>query len=105
MLRKEGWPYCKIEGNKRDGDANGIHIVTFHSIKGLEFKHVFLVDVNSRTAPLIPSGVRQIQHTDPEYFEAHLRSERSLMYVAASRAMQKLSITGIGEASSYLQIG
>lgn len=105
MLRKEKWPYCKIEGNRREGDANGIHIVTFHSIKGLEFKHVFLVDVNSRTAPLIPTSVRQIQNTDPEYFEAHLRSERSLVYVAASRAMQQLSISGIGEATSYLQVG
>ncbi|MDA8695407.1 AAA family ATPase [Flavobacteriales bacterium] len=105
QLHATGWPYCKIEGSKRTGDAKGIHIVTFHSIKGLEFKHVFLVDVNSRTAPLIPSALRQVQHTDTEYYEAHLRSERSLVYVAASRAMQKLYITGIGEPTTYLEIG
>lgn len=105
LFRNKEWLYCRIEKSKRDGDSSGIHLVTFHSIKGLEFKHVFLMDVNARTAPLIPPEIRHIQHTDSELYEAHLRSERSLMYVAASRAMQKLAITGVGEPSPYLEIG
>ena len=62
-------------------------------------------DLKHSHAPLIPPEIRHIQHTDSELYEAHLRSERSLMYVAASRAMQKLAITGVGEPSPYLEIG
>jgi mRNA-degrading endonuclease RelE of RelBE toxin-antitoxin system len=36
------------------GTTTSVNLLTLHKIKGLEFKHVFLVDVNSRSTPKLP---------------------------------------------------
>ena len=40
-LHKSKTPYFESHENKVEGERNGIRLVTFHSIKGLEFKYVF----------------------------------------------------------------
>lgn len=57
----------------------GIHVLTMHASKGLEFQHVYLPDLNEGMIP--PKGVvdaRQIEE------------ERRLLYVAVTRAREKL---------------
>ncbi|UBZ06993.1 AAA family ATPase [Salegentibacter mishustinae] len=100
-LHNAGISYCEFQGGKKIGDAEGIPLLTFHNIKGLEFKQVFLVDVNERTCPFQPPGFEY--YTDEEK-ESHLRSERSLVYVAISRAIQNVEISGVGNKSEMINI-
>lgn len=77
----------------------GVRIATFHGLKGLEFKHVFLVDVNDRTFPRLPFDYTSLSEIEKLQI---LKTEKSLFYVAASRAIQQLSISGVGLKSSLL---
>ncbi len=57
----------------------GIHVLTMHASKGLEFQHVYLPDLNEGMIP--PKGV-----VDTKQIE----EERRLLYVAVTRAREKL---------------
>ena len=83
------------------GEATGIRLSTFHRLKGLEFKAVFLADVNERTCPFFPAELRGLEG---EEREEHLQSERSLLYVAITRAIQQVILTGTGTPTSILTL-
>jgi mRNA-degrading endonuclease RelE of RelBE toxin-antitoxin system len=83
------------------GDKKGIHLSTLNSLKGLEYKVVFLADVNKQTAPLEVPGFSEM---DDEQKNAHLNSERSMLYVAITRAISHLFITGTGLKSDLIGI-
>lgn len=72
---------------------DGIRLSTFHNLKGLEFKVVFLADVSQGTWPLRPSGYNSWTTEDQK---AHLKRERSLLYVAMTRAVLEVFLTGRG---------
>ncbi|MBQ2936924.1 MAG: ATP-dependent helicase [Lachnospiraceae bacterium] len=59
----------------------GLSVITMHGAKGLEFKHVFLPDVNEG---VIPS--KQCKTNED------IEEERRLLYVAVTRAKETLSI-------------
>lgn len=80
-------------------DINGIVLSTFHGLKGLEFKAVILSDVNNRTSPLY---IRKMDNMEQVEKEEYLNSEKSLMYVAITRAVSILKITGTGIKSSLV---
>ncbi len=82
-------------------DSGGIVLSTFHGLKGLEFKVVFLADVNNRTCPLYYSGYNELDADSKLQYE---NSEKSLVYVAMTRAISKLLITGIGVKSALISI-
>ena len=82
-------------------DSGGIVLSTFHGLKGLEFKVVFLADVNNRTCPLYFSGFNELENSEKIEYE---NSEKSLVYVAMTRAISKLIITGIGVKSDLIGI-
>ena len=73
-------------------------VMTMHRAKGLEFRKVLLFDV-SRNA--IPRPLRDQQYSDADGNDALLR-ERSLLYVAATRARDQLAISWSGEASPLI---
>lgn len=73
-------------------------VMTMHRAKGLEFRKVLLFDV-SRNA--IPRSLRDQQYSDADRDDALLR-ERSLLYVAATRARDHLAISWSGEASPLI---
>ena len=98
-LHQNNLPYYDL--TSQSGSVEGIHLSTFHSLKGLEFKVVIMADVNYRTAPFLPQSFKQF---DPNHQEEHLLSERALIYVAVTRATQKVDITGTGTKSGILQI-
>lgn len=67
--------------NKQNEDA--ITLMTIHSSKGLEFKHVYVVGLEEELFPsMMMSGSRE-----------DLEEERRLFYVAVTRAQQKLSFS------------
>ncbi len=85
----------------KTGDPTGINLSTFHSLKGLEFKAVFLNNVYTITAPLVLGNWHDM--TEEEKNE-HLLHEKSLLYVAMTRAISYLSITGFGAKSELINI-
>lgn len=90
--------FLSDEIKKRDiiEDCNnrdyGVRCFTFHSAKGLEADEVYIVDAN---ADIIPSKV-QIQKLEKARctidIAREVRNERSLVYVACTRAKEKLVI-------------
>ncbi|MDE5663369.1 MAG: AAA family ATPase [Muribaculaceae bacterium] len=96
-LHEQGIPYRNINGT---GTKDGVVLSTLHRMKGLEFKVVIIADVNDRTFNYVP---QTIDHTDILAMRSLEQSRRSLMYVAITRAMQRVLITGIGTKPSSMQ--
>jgi DNA helicase II / ATP-dependent DNA helicase PcrA len=72
-------------------ERRGVHLLTLHGAKGLEFEAVFLPRVQERELP-----VRQAK-TDEQ-----LAEERRLLYVGMTRAKRHLAITWSGLPSRFL---
>lgn len=83
------------------GEGSGVHVLTMHSSKGMEFTHVVLARVSEGTLPA-PYGARGLTDEDREQL---LRRERSLLYVASSRARDQLVVTTGERPSSLLPEG
>lgn len=82
---KPGKP--RSEGEKApdaEAAADEIQLMTVHAAKGLEFKAVFIVGVEEGTFPVI----REFTNEAPNFDE-----ERRLMYVAMTRAKERLYIS------------
>ncbi len=100
ILHKLKIPYSD-NINPATTNYEGIVLSTFHSLKGLEFKAVLLCDVNNRTCPQYFSMLNQLDEVQKEEY---YKSERALMYVAVSRAIKILYITGTGVKSELISI-
>ena len=92
-LHRNGIPYRNLL-NESTGNPNGVNLSTFHNMKGLEFKVVVLTDVNRSTYPYKPYGFNEMDEVQKRN---HLMNQKALMYVAITRAVQKVLITGSGE--------
>lgn len=81
-----------------DSDQPGVQIMTMHSAKGMEFERAIIIGAGADELPAMwqIKGLPEAEQEDVE-----LR-ERSLLYVAATRARDELVITWTGEASKYL---
>ena len=73
---------------------NVLFLSTVHGSKGLEWDHVYLIDVNSTDFP----AIRNNQYFIDEINE--IEEERRLFYVACSRAKKNLTITYCSETIS-----
>ena len=73
-------------------------VMTMHRAKGLEFRKVLLFDVSKNA---IPRSLRDQQYSKADGDDALLR-ERSLLYVAATRARDQLAISWSGDASPLI---
>ena len=73
-------------------------VMTMHRATGLEFRKVLLFDVSKNA---IPRSLRDQQYSEADRDDALLR-ERSLLYVAATRARDQLAISWSGEASPLI---
>jgi DNA helicase II / ATP-dependent DNA helicase PcrA len=72
-------------------DTKGVHLLTYHGAKGLEFEAVFLPRLEERELP------SRLAKTD----EA-LAEERRLLYVGMTRAKRHLTLTWSGRPSRFL---
>ena len=91
-LHRNNIPYKNLM-NEGTGNDNGVNLSSFHNMKGLEFKVVILSDVNKKTFPNLPYGFEGLDEIEKKN---HLMNQKALMYVAITRAMQKVLITGSG---------
>lgn len=82
------------------GEASAAHpvVMTMHKAKGMEFSRVLLFDVSDGSIP----NKHALVGVAPEEMADALLRERSLLYVAASRARDELVVSWQGSASSLL---
>lgn len=80
-------------------DASRPQVLTMHRAKGLEFSRVILFDVSAQNVPMERWLAKEAA---PDREDALLR-ERSVLYVAASRARDQLAVTWVGEPSTLLE--
>lgn len=99
LFTKVGIRSYVIKRNKADDrNFDGLRVATMHRVKGLEFKYVFIVAVNSRILPL-PSAINK---TDAISELESITSEKCLLYVAMTRAQKGVYITSYGRKSEFL---
>jgi DNA helicase-2/ATP-dependent DNA helicase PcrA len=72
-------------------DRKGVHLLTLHGAKGLEFEAVFLPRVEERELP-----IRQAKKPH------EIDEERRLLYVGMTRAKRHLALTWSGKPSRFL---
>jgi superfamily I DNA/RNA helicase len=83
-----------------DGPIPGPYFGTMLGMKGLEFRAVAMVDVGAASVP--PSVAVADPSDDPVRHAHDLQRERCLLYVAATRAREELSVSWTGKPSKLL---
>ncbi|MEP7335921.1 MAG: 3'-5' exonuclease, partial [Actinomycetota bacterium] len=73
------------------GSAGGVHLLTYHRAKGLEFDAVFLPRLDSRELP-----------SKRAKSDGELAEERRLFYVGITRARRHLTLTWSAKPSRFL---
>lgn len=97
ILTEAGIPYYQIDQNSHDSTAQpGVRIATMHRVKGLEFDYVYVAGVNEGVMPL-----NILDSDDPTIIREHEQKERSLLYVAITRAKRFCAVTGFGNMSKF----
>lgn len=94
-LQKAGIPAQALNMNQEVPDfaANTVKLTTMHSIKGLEFKVIFLIDLNEQVIPH-PNSI-----AEPEL----LTEERKLLYVGMTRAKELLYMSSVRRPSRFVK--
>ncbi len=89
----------KISRNTKDNISNnGIRLATMHRVKGLDFDHVIIASMNTGVVPLVLSERSDEQQIEDE----KLLREKSIVFVAATRAKKSLLVTYYGDKSEIL---
>ncbi|MET9294318.1 UvrD-helicase domain-containing protein [Streptomyces sp. NPDC003077] len=78
----------------------GVHIGTMYRFKGLEYRCLIIAGVAEGLVPR--ASVDAWEHSDPSRHQRELHRARSLLFVAATRARDALTITWHGEPSRFL---
>ena len=99
-LGQKGIKACRISRDKaEDRTTAGVRLATMHRVKGLEFDKVIIAAVNDGVVPE-PKAIKETM--DSAIQKADELKERSLLYVAATRAKKEVLITSFGKPSVYL---
>lgn len=95
-------PHHRLTTDTVAPDGNVV-IGTIHRVKGGEYRCVAIVDVSDGQIPLTSvDGAVTPEATDPIRHRQDMERERSLLYVAATRARDQLSVTWHGKPSPFL---
>jgi superfamily I DNA/RNA helicase len=97
LLQSLAIPHTVLDKNK-SAAGGGVRLATMHRVKGLEFPVMILAGMNSKTMPLRVASVEG----DPTSKAEHEDRERSLLFVAATRARDQLLVTSWGSPSPFL---
>lgn len=97
LLQSLAIGHTVLDKNK-NAAGGGVRLATVHRVKGLEFPVMILAGINSKTMPLRIASVE----CDPTSKAEHEDRERSLLFVAATRARDQLLVTSWGSPSPFL---
>lgn len=86
----------EIQANECDSNSKILKLATMHRVKGLEFKYVFVVSVNSN---VIPSYIKTNDEIENENND---KIEKCLLYVSVTRAQKKAYVLSYGKPSILL---
>ena len=79
------------EARSRDSEEDAVRVMTMHKAKGLEWKAVFLTDVNASVLPGRARGWKEMEE------------ERRVLYVGMTRARDLLMAGTTGKPSPFLE--
>jgi len=97
LLKTHGMAHTVLDKSKTIS-GGGIRLATMHRVKGLEFPVMILAGMNAKTMPLRVASVEG----DPTSKAEHEDRERSLLFVAATRARDVLLVTSWGTPSPFV---
>ena len=87
-----------LQGSSLSRDG-AVAVGIMHLAKGLEFRAVAVMACD---AEIIPSGERMVQIVENSDLEDAYNTERYLLYVACTRARDRLLVTGVSPGSEFL---
>lgn len=90
-----------LEANSPDESSEGVRLATMHRVKGLEFDRMLIVSANEDLVPLAAAVHDLGNEGGPE--RAAETAERALLYVAATRARNELTVLSFGSPSPFLR--
>jgi superfamily I DNA/RNA helicase len=101
QIQSLGLPTYRIKRDVAEQrEKPGLRLATMHRVKGLEFEHVIVVAANKGILPLeaaVDDAEDAVARRNAE------TGERSLLYVALTRARRSAAITGYGIVSPFLK--
>ncbi|MGU3650299.1 UvrD-helicase domain-containing protein [Mycolicibacterium sp. A43C] len=99
QLKAHGIPTVDLS-NSTAGELDAISIGTMHRMKGLEFRCVVVAGVSALQLPLA-NAITPIDEDELTH-EHGIERERSLLFVACTRAREELLVTWNGDPSPFL---
>lgn len=99
-LGRRGIMGTKITGDGARG-AEGVHVGTMYRFKGLEYRCMIIAGVSEGLVPR--AAVDAWEGTDRLRHRRELQRARSLLFVAATRARDALTVSWNGEPSRFLR--
>lgn len=85
---------------RQSPEAGRVLLATMHAAKGLEFRAVAVMACDAKVLPL---QRRLLEAADGTALEEIFSKERHLLYVAATRARERLIVSGVAPVSDFLQ--
>ncbi|GAA1636894.1 UvrD-helicase domain-containing protein [Actinoplanes couchii] len=85
------------DGPKQTG---GVHVGTMHRFKGLEYQQMIIAGVADGLVPR--RMIDRYRSGDPKRYEKERQRDRSLLFVAATRARDELAVLWHGTPSPFL---
>lgn len=99
QLTAEGIPAVKVR-DRPGADVVAVRLASMHAMKGLEFRCVAVLGVTAGAVPfakeVTPAEVDSLQH------ESDLLQQRCLLFVACTRARERLAVSYSGTPSPFL---
>jgi mRNA-degrading endonuclease RelE of RelBE toxin-antitoxin system len=99
ILRKAGHQVVVVDSDAAPDDEPGVRVMTMHRAKGLEFRAIAVVGTNDDTIPYAQAIPED--ETDARSF---IEQDRCLLYVACSRARERLAVSWTGTPSRFLPV-
>lgn len=100
FLKRAAIP-CYLLNKENFPNEPAVHLATMHRAKGLEFKIVFVIDVDYET---LPSASVLKKKTDEQLQADFIEQEQQLLYVSVTRARDIVFVTWAGEPSRFLKM-
>ncbi|MBX7266936.1 DEAD/DEAH box helicase [Micromonospora sp. Llam7] len=98
-LETDGLPVVEI-GPDGPKQPDGIHVGTMHRFKGLEYQRMVIAAVSDGLVPR--QVISRYRDTDPKRYQRERQRDRSLLFVAATRPRDELTVFWHGTPSPFL---